>query len=45
MSRPFFKSGIGDLEAAFDRERSDPEFLLKLIDEWSSCCNRWRKGV
>jgi hypothetical protein len=35
MSRPFFKSGIGDLEEAFDRERNDPEFLLKLIDELS----------
>jgi hypothetical protein len=35
MSRPFFKSGIGDLEAAFDRGRNNPEFLLKLIDELS----------
>ena len=35
MSRPFFKMGIGDLERAFDRERNNPEFLLKLIDELS----------
>jgi hypothetical protein len=35
MSRPFFNSGIGNLEAAFARERSDPAFLLKLIDELS----------
>ena len=35
MSRPFFKSGIGDLEAAFARERSDPAFLQTLIDELS----------
>jgi hypothetical protein len=35
MSRPFFKIGIGDLEKAFNRERNDPGFLLKLIDELS----------
>ena len=33
MSRPFFNIGIGELEKAFDRERNNPEFLLKLIDE------------
>jgi hypothetical protein len=35
MSRPFFKTRIGELEAAFDRERSDPEYLRMLIEELS----------
>ena len=32
MSRPFFRSGVGDLEGAFERERNEPAFLLKLIE-------------
>src|SRR5918995_6084592 len=35
MPRPFLKLGIGELEAAFDRKRTDPDFLQKLIDELS----------
>ena len=35
MPRPFFSARIADLEAAFERERDDSEFLLKLIDELS----------
>lgn len=34
-ARPFFKTAINDLEAAFDRQRTDLKFLQELIDELS----------
>ena len=33
MARPFFNIRIDELEAVFDRRRTDPEFLQQLIDE------------
>jgi hypothetical protein len=35
MSRPFLNAQIGELEAAFDRRRTDVDFLRRLIDELS----------
>src|SRR5690349_14883732 len=35
MARPFSRISIDELEAAFDRKRSDSNFLGKLIDELS----------
>src|SRR5689334_21463023 len=35
MARHFSRTSIDELEAAFDRKRSDSDFLAKLIDELS----------
>jgi hypothetical protein len=40
MRRPFLKAGIAELEAEFDRRRSDPSFLQALLDELSHRSNR-----